>query len=35
MCALSALPFIMIELFVLALLIAAPELATWLPKKIE
>jgi TRAP-type C4-dicarboxylate transport system permease large subunit len=31
----SALPFIVIELFVLALLIWLPELATWLPKMIE
>ena len=31
----SALPFILIELFVLALLIAIPEVATWLPKKIS
>ncbi|MGI9422368.1 MAG: TRAP transporter large permease [Hyphomicrobiaceae bacterium] len=31
----SALPFILIELFVLALLIAVPELATWLPAQIE
>ena len=28
----SAMPFIMIELFVLVLLIAVPEVATWLPK---
>jgi tripartite ATP-independent transporter DctM subunit len=31
----SAIPFILIELFVLAMLIAMPELATWLPKRIE
>jgi TRAP-type C4-dicarboxylate transport system permease large subunit len=31
----SALPFIVIELFVLALLIWVPEVATWLPKQIE
>lgn len=31
----SALPFILIELFVLALLIAVPELATWLPSQID
>jgi TRAP-type mannitol/chloroaromatic compound transport system permease large subunit len=31
----SALPFILIELAVLALLIAVPEVATWLPSKIE
>ena len=31
----SALPFIAIEVFVLALLIAAPEVATWLPSKIK
>ncbi|MDA1098800.1 MAG: TRAP transporter large permease subunit [Proteobacteria bacterium] len=31
----SALPFIVIELFVLALLIWAPEVATWLPKQIR
>jgi len=31
----SALPFIVIELFVLALLIWLPELATWLPEKID
>jgi len=31
----SALPFIVIEVFVLSLLIIFPELATWLPKKIE
>ena len=31
----SALPFILIELFVLALLIALPEMATWLPNQIE
>ena len=31
----SALPFIVIELFVLALLVWIPELATWLPSKIE
>ena len=31
----SAIPFIMIELFVLALLIWLPELATWLPEKIN
>lgn len=30
----SALPFIVIELFVLGLLIAVPEVATWLPKLI-
>ena len=30
----SALPFIVIELFVLGLLIAVPEVATWLPKMI-
>ena len=30
----SAMPFIIIELAVLALLIAAPEVATWLPKLI-
>ncbi len=31
----SALPFIMIEVIVLALLIAAPEVATWLPAMIK
>jgi TRAP-type mannitol/chloroaromatic compound transport system permease large subunit len=31
----SALPFILIELAVLALLIAVPEVATWLPAKIK
>ena len=31
----SALPFILIELAVLALLIAIPEVATWLPSKID
>ena len=31
----SALPFILIELAVLALLIAIPEVATWLPSQIE
>ena len=31
----SALPFIVIEMFVLALLIWLPELATWLPSKID
>jgi len=31
----SAMPFILIELFVLALLIAWPELATWLPKQLN
>ncbi len=31
----SALPFIIIELAVLALLIAVPEVATWLPAKID
>ena len=31
----SAMPFILIELFVLALLIAWPELATWLPKQLK
>ncbi len=31
----SALPFILIELAVLILLIAVPEIATWLPSKIE
>lgn len=31
----SALPFILIELAVLALLIALPELATWLPSRID
>jgi tripartite ATP-independent transporter DctM subunit len=31
----SALPFIAIEVFVLALLIAAPEVATWLPSMIK
>ena len=31
----SALPFVAIEMFVLILLIAFPELATWLPKQIE
>tara|TARA_X000001036_G_C20241645_1_gene628293 strand:- start:139 stop:630 length:492 start_codon:yes stop_codon:yes gene_type:complete len=31
----SALPFIAIEVFVLALLIAAPEIATWLPSMIK
>ena len=30
----SAMPFILIELFVLALLIAMPEVAVWLPSKI-
>ncbi|MDP6814400.1 MAG: TRAP transporter large permease subunit, partial [Alphaproteobacteria bacterium] len=32
---LSALPFIVIELFVLILLIAVPEIATWLPSQID
>jgi TRAP-type C4-dicarboxylate transport system permease large subunit len=31
----SALPFLVIELLVLALLVAVPEVATWLPKQIE
>ena len=31
----AAVPFILIELLVLALLIAFPEIATWLPKLIE
>ncbi|MBO33996.1 MAG: C4-dicarboxylate ABC transporter permease [Rhodospirillaceae bacterium] len=31
----SALPFILIELFVLALLIAAPEVAVWLPAMVK
>ena len=31
----SALPFIAIEVFVLALLIAAPQVATWLPSMIK
>jgi len=31
----SALPFVFIELAVLALLIAVPEVATWLPGKVE
>jgi len=31
----SALPFILIELFVLALLILMPDLAIWLPKRID
>ncbi len=31
----SALPFIVIELVVLALLILVPEIATWLPRQIE
>jgi TRAP-type C4-dicarboxylate transport system permease large subunit len=31
----SALPFIVIELFVLVLLIWVPEVATWLPKQIQ
>ncbi len=31
----SAMPFILIEMFVLVLLIAAPEVATWLPSKID
>ena len=31
----SALPFILIELFVLFLLIAVPQVATWLPSKID
>ncbi len=31
----SALPFILIELVVLGLLIAWPELATWLPKQLR
>ena len=31
----SAIPFIVIELFVLGLLILAPEVATWLPSKVE
>ena len=31
----SALPFILIELFVLALLIIFPEVATWLPSKVQ
>ena len=31
----SALPFILIELFVLALLIAVPGLATWLPRLVR
>ena len=31
----SAMPFVLIELFVLALLIAMPEVATWLPKQLN
>ena len=31
----SALPFIVIELAVLVLLVAAPEVATWLPSKVD
>jgi TRAP-type C4-dicarboxylate transport system permease large subunit len=31
----SALPFIVIELLVLALLIAVPEVATWLPSRVD
>lgn len=31
----SALPFILIELFVLVLLIAVPEVATWLPRQLH
>ena len=31
----SALPFILIELFVLALLIVVPDLATWLPNQLD
>ena len=31
----SAMPFIVIELFVLALLIVVPELATWLPNRLD
>ena len=31
----SAMPFILIELAVLVLLIAAPEVATWLPNKLR
>jgi TRAP-type mannitol/chloroaromatic compound transport system permease large subunit len=31
----SALPFIFIEVAVLALLIAVPEVATWLPSKVD
>ena len=31
----SAMPFVIIELFVLALLIAVPEVATWLPKQLN
>ena len=31
----SALPFILIELLVLILLIAVPEIATWLPKQLN
>jgi len=31
----SAMPFILIELLVLALLIAVPEVATWLPKQLQ
>jgi len=31
----SAMPFILIELLVLALLIAVPEVATWLPKQLN
>ena len=32
---LSALPFIAIEVFVLGLLIAVPEVAIWLPKMVQ
>ena len=31
----SAMPFILIEVAVLALLVAIPEVATWLPKLVE
>ena len=31
----SAMPFILIELLVLTLLIAFPEIATWLPKQLN
>ena len=31
----SAAPFIAIELAVLVLLVAAPEVATWLPSKVD
>ena len=31
----SALPFILIELAVLALLIVAPEVSTWLPNQLR